>query len=192
MSNEFYDLDIQCVPPWLVPIGPNASPQFQSCLVRGSQPGQTTVQGARYIESNYTYTRAHLWRNFGIIIAWFVLYVVLTLIGTELQKQTHGGRAVSIFMKGQVPESVEKEMKADNGYKDEEMGEKDAAADESDSRNSDTKEVEGVAQSAAVFTWQHVNYKIPVKGGEKMLLQDVQGYVRPGRLTALVGASGAG
>ncbi|KAK2759372.1 hypothetical protein FQN54_002850 [Arachnomyces sp. PD_36] len=193
MSNEFYDLDIQCVPPWLVPMGPNASPQYQSCLVRGSQPGRTAVQGERYIQSNYTYTRAHLWRNFGIILAWFILYVVLTLIGTELQRQTHGGRAVSIYKRGQVPDSVEKALKADSGSNDEEMGEKGSAgADESDSRYSDTKEVEGVAQSAAVFTWQHVNYKIPVKGGEKMLLQDVQGYVRPGRLTALVGASGAG
>lgn len=34
MSNEFYNLNIECVPPYLVPTGPDASSQFQSCLIR--------------------------------------------------------------------------------------------------------------------------------------------------------------
>jgi ATP-binding cassette subfamily G (WHITE) protein 2 (SNQ2) len=36
------------------------------------------------------------------------------------------------------------------------------------------------------------NYFVPVKGGQKQLLNDVFGYVKPGTLTALMGASGAG
>ena len=43
MANEFYNLDIQCVPPYLVPEGPGSAPQYQSCLIQGSQPGQPTV-----------------------------------------------------------------------------------------------------------------------------------------------------
>jgi len=50
----------------------------------------------------------------------------------------------------------------------------------------------GVAKNTTVFTWQNVNYRIPTDSGERLLLNDVQGYVRPGRLTALMGASGAG
>ncbi|PGH16499.1 hypothetical protein AJ80_05184 [Polytolypa hystricis UAMH7299] len=193
MSNEFYNLDLQCVPPNLVPQGPNTSPQYQSCLVQGSQPGQTAVKGANYILSNYTYSRSQLWRNFGIIIAWFVLFVVVTMIGTERQKQSHGGRSVSVYMRGQAPKSVERDIKGVNTANDEETGEKESVFSNSvSSSDSASEKVEGVAQSAAVFTWRNINYKIPYKGGEKKLLQDVQGYVKPGHLTALVGASGSG
>ena len=37
-----------------------------------------------------------------------------------------------------------------------------------------------------------VSYTVPVKGGHRKLLNSVNGYVRPGTLTALMGASGAG
>ena len=60
-----------------------------------------------------------------------------------------------------------------------------------------------------IFTWRHVVYEIPVKGGKRVLLvsstlsiqpitfliplQDkVSGYVKPGTLTALMVVSGAG
>ena len=44
-----------------------------------------------------------------------------------------------------------------------------------------------------IFSWQHLNYTVPLSGGgTRKLLDDVSGYVAPGKLTALVGASGAG
>jgi ATP-binding cassette subfamily G (WHITE) protein 2 (SNQ2) len=44
-----------------------------------------------------------------------------------------------------------------------------------------------------VFSWQHLNYTVPVGHGEtRQLLDDVSGYVVPGKLTALMGESGAG
>ena len=44
-----------------------------------------------------------------------------------------------------------------------------------------------------IFTWQHINYTIPISGHETLqLLDDVSGYVVPGKLTALMGESGAG
>lgn len=42
------------------------------------------------------------------------------------------------------------------------------------------------------FTWEGINYHVPVPGGQRRLLHDVHGYVKPGTLTALMGASGAG
>jgi ABC-type multidrug transport system ATPase subunit len=42
------------------------------------------------------------------------------------------------------------------------------------------------------FTWERLNYTVPVPGGTRRLLHDVNGYVKPGTLTALMGASGAG
>jgi len=42
------------------------------------------------------------------------------------------------------------------------------------------------------FTWENLNYHVPSPSGPLRLLHDVQGYVKPGTLTALMGASGAG
>lgn len=61
-------------------------------------------------------------------------------------------------------------------------------------------EVEQAREAAAeapamtdIFSWQHLNYTIPLGHGEhRKLLDDVSGFVAPGKLTALVGSSGAG
>lgn len=42
------------------------------------------------------------------------------------------------------------------------------------------------------FSWRHIDYFVSVSGEKRKLLDDVSGYVAPGKLTALVGESGAG
>ena len=194
MVNQFSYLDIPCVAPFLVPEGPRATPQYQSCTIQGSQPGQTSVQGANYLETAFSYSRAHLWRNIGILFGFWIFFVALTMLGQELQKPNAGGGAVTIFKRGQAPKSVQAAMAKGSTPLDEEKA---AGAGnemlENDTSGSDSeREVKGLAKNETVFTYQNVNYTIPVKEGERQLLQDVQGYVRPGRLTALMGASGAG
>lgn len=49
-----------------------------------------------------------------------------------------------------------------------------------------------IQKQTAVFHWDGVNYDIKIKGGERRLLDDVDGWVKPGTLTALMGVSGAG
>lgn len=46
--------------------------------------------------------------------------------------------------------------------------------------------------SPDIFLWRHVDYVVPYEGRDRKLLDDVQGYVLPGTLTALMGESGAG
>ncbi|PWY78260.1 hypothetical protein BO70DRAFT_397509 [Aspergillus heteromorphus CBS 117.55] len=195
MANEFYDLDIQCVPPSIVPAGPNAQTGHQVCSLQGSTPNQLVVQGSNYIRAEYTYSRSHLWRNFGINIAWFILFVALTMLGMELQKPNKGGSTVTIFKKGEAPKAVEEAVKNKERADDVEAGgNENGVTDGIEKKNSDSSgnEVKGIAQSTSIFTWQDVNYTIPYESGKRKLLQDVQGYVKPGRLTALMGASGAG
>jgi ATP-binding cassette, subfamily G (WHITE), member 2, SNQ2 len=44
-----------------------------------------------------------------------------------------------------------------------------------------------------VFTWRHLQYDVTLKKGEtRRLLDDISGFVAPGKLTALMGESGAG
>jgi ATP-binding cassette subfamily G (WHITE) protein 2 (SNQ2) len=201
VSNEFYNLELQCVPPNLVPyLG--GSPGHQSCTLAGSQPDQITVNGANYILTAFTYTRSHLWRNFGILCAFFIFFLALTMYGMEAAKPNAGGGSVTIFKRGQVPKNVEESIETGGrAATDEESGRTDVGVltDITSQANRATdsslqKEVTmgGVAKNETVFTYQDVNYTIPYEGGERKLLSDVQGYVRPGRLTALMGASGAG
>ncbi|KXJ87357.1 brefeldin A resistance protein [Microdochium bolleyi] len=206
MANQFAGLELACEPPLLVPQGPNASPEYQSCALTGSQPGRTTVDGANYIEASFTYTRAHLWRNFGFIFAFWAVFLVITCIGMERMKPNAGGAATTVFKRGQVPKNVEKNIEtgARHGKKgDEESGSSSpgaliGAGSEDEVREKEEQErrneqaMERVEGNSAVFTFQDVNYTIPYEGGERKLLDNVQGYVKPGKLTALMGASGAG
>jgi ATP-binding cassette subfamily G (WHITE) protein 2 (SNQ2) len=44
-----------------------------------------------------------------------------------------------------------------------------------------------------VFTWRNLKYDVSLKKGEtRRLLDDISGFVAPGKLTALMGESGAG
>jgi ATP-binding cassette subfamily G (WHITE) protein 2 (SNQ2) len=49
-----------------------------------------------------------------------------------------------------------------------------------------------VLDSSKCFTFKDVSYLVSVDSGERQLLNDVNGYFKPGQLTALMGASGAG
>lgn len=195
MANEFYNLELTCEGQYLVPQGPGISSQNQGCALAGSQPGSTTVSGADYIQQSFTYTRSHLWRNFGFLWAFFFFFVFLTALGMERMKPNVGGGAITVFKRGQVPKKVEESIatggRAKGENKDEESGQSDPAATAGAERNKSDEEVtQEVAKNETVFTFQNINYTIPFEKGERKLLQDVQGYVRPGKLTALMGASG--
>ncbi len=200
MSNEFYNKQLSCEGPFLVPQVPGASPQYQSCTLAGSSPGSTSVSGAAYIQAAFNYTRNHLWRDFGFLWAFFFFFLAIAMLGMEMMKPNAGGASVTVFKRGQVPKAIEQSIQT-GGRKgtvgDEEAGKVNEKAPQSEQnvkeQEQKDKEVMGnVAKNETIFTFQDVNYTIPYQGGEKKLLQDVQGYVRPGKLTALMGASGAG
>ncbi|KAK6211316.1 abc-2 type transporter [Colletotrichum tabaci] len=199
MSNEFYNRQLECGPPYLVPQGPNASPEYQGCALAGSPPGQTIVPGSSYIEASFSYSRSHLWRNFGFLWAFFITFVLLTALGMERMKPNTGGGAITVFKRGQVPQKLEENIATGGREKkgDEESGKpsngtETATADMPTKEKSDQETMKQVARNEAVFTFRNVNYVIPYEKGERALLKDVDGYVRPGKLTALMGASGAG
>jgi ATP-binding cassette subfamily G (WHITE) protein 2 (SNQ2) len=91
MAKEFYNLELQCVPPNLVPLRAlGGSANHQSCTLAGSKPDSTTVNGANYILTAFTYKRSHLWRNFGILCAFFLFFLALTMYGMESAKPNSG------------------------------------------------------------------------------------------------------
>jgi ATP-binding cassette subfamily G (WHITE) protein 2 (SNQ2) len=99
-----------------------------------------------------------------------------------------------LFKRGTKTQVV-REVQEKAGVVDEEKGAPDSR-DESEKmrgeRGTPSLNV-GVPTMSDVFTWRHLKYDVRVgKGETRRLLEDVSGYVAPGKLTALMGESGAG
>lgn len=174
MANEFHGAEIPC--DLLVPSGAgyeNITLANQVCTFTGSVAGKATVNGATYISIAYEYSWSHAWRNLGIVIAFLVGFATLNTIGTEYLSPMSGGGDILLFKRGNLPDKeIEEEVMDVSQFNKQSTRLQD---DEPD-----------------IFSWQNINYTVPVANGTRQLLNNVQGYVRPGTMTALMGESGAG
>jgi ATP-binding cassette subfamily G (WHITE) protein 2 (SNQ2) len=55
-----------------------------------------------------------------------------------------------------------------------------------------TKDDSKLIKNTAVFTWENLTYTVKTADGDRVLLDNVIGFVKPGTLSALMGSSGAG
>ena len=193
LTNELSDRTMTCADANLVPQGPGIDPRYQGCSLGGADINGKSVNGAAYLETTYQYTRGHLWRNWGALIALAVLYILVTAVATELFSFATGGGGALIFKKSKKSKRVVEAAPVP----DEEKGH----GSDSGGSSGTTATVDGQAQDKAIqqlsksdsiFTWENVNYSVPYQGGERKLLNDVNGYAKPGVMIALMGASGAG
>ncbi|KAL2105740.1 hypothetical protein VUR80DRAFT_7842 [Thermomyces stellatus] len=180
MMNEFKDVDLTCSAESLIPSGPGYDQiAHQVCTLAGSVSGTTLVKGADYVTQGFSYNPKDLWRNWGIVLALIVFFLALNIALGEIVKYGMGGNTAKVFAR------PNKELKALNA-------ELLKRRDEMRSGEASEQEPELSIKSESVLTWEGLNYDVPVPGGTRRLLNDVYGYVRPGELTALMGASGAG
>ncbi|CCH45108.1 putative membrane protein [Wickerhamomyces ciferrii] len=194
ITTEFHGRKMDCGGS-LVPSGPgyeSITTANQVCAFVGSKTGVPYVSGDDYMRVQYGFSYSHLWRNFGIIIAFLILFLAVNAIATEFKRPVSGGGDHLYFKRG--------EKKLDDVIISENEKPRDIEAggvpnthdqDLKDQSSSENEVFEGLG-STSVFSWQNVDYVIPYKGGERKLLDNVQGYVKPGTLTALMGESGAG
>ena len=63
---------------------------------------------------------------------------------------------------------------------------------DSASSDNNTKVDEQLIRNTSVFTWRNLTYTVKTPSGDRVLLDNVQGWVKPGMLGALMGSSGAG
>ncbi|KAM7183929.1 putative ABC transporter [Naviculisporaceae sp. PSN 640] len=193
LTNEFGGRTMECAPGQLVPRGPGISIANQGCAIPGAQPGSSTVSGDAYLSSAFDYSRSNLWRNFGVVIAFTVLYLLVTVVATEFLSFVGPGAGALIFKSSK---KAKKQFKSGGRPADEEKGGKNqnpAAAGLEARRTRTHDEILGsLAKSEKVFTWENLNYTVPTPQGPKRLLNSVDGYAKPGVMVALMGASGAG
>lgn len=190
LSNEFKDTVIPCVGTNLVPNGEGyADAAYQACTgVGGALPGSTFVTGEQYL-SSLSYSSGDIWRNFGILWAFWVLFVVLTIIATSNWK-AQGGKSGFLL----VPrEKVKKNMhNLSNDEEAQTVQDKAVVNSSSTSSSDDTKVDDQLIRNTSVFTWKNLSYTVKTPSGDRVLLDNVQGWVKPGMLGALMGSSGAG
>ncbi|KAI9711691.1 MAG: hypothetical protein M1828_001802 [Chrysothrix sp. TS-e1954] len=193
LTNEFADRNLDCDPSTLVPQGPGVDPAHQGCSLTGSPVDAQSVPGSQYLNTTYTYERSHLWRNFGVLIAYTVLYILVTMIAVETFNFAKGGGGALIFKKSKQAKKAVKIASPDDEEKARDAGDSSASSGRTETSGAvNEKALQQLSSSQSVLTWQNVNYSIPYQGGQKRLLHDVTGYAKPGVMVALMGASGAG
>ncbi len=137
-------------------------------------------------------TRSHLWRNFGAVIAFTVLYIIITAIASELLTFVPSGGGALVYKKSakkQTPTTAD----AADIEKAEISGDSSVSSDQMNTAGDDDRgDIPQTTSSESVFSWTNVNYSVPYQGGQRQLLNEVHGYAKPGVMVALMGASGAG
>ncbi|KAI0342389.1 pleiotropic drug resistance ABC transporter [Trametopsis cervina] len=198
--NEFHNVHAECST--LIPQGPGYDGVVgianQVCTSVGSQPGQSTVDGALYAQLAFGYSYSHLWRNFGVVCAFGIAFVSAYWLFTEFNTRSSGTTSVTLFKRGSKAAAAA--AQAEQGRGDSEKGKapdspRTAEFAEAAGKEQTAMKVEGGDAMAMtdVFSWQHLEYTVPLPdGGHRKLLDDVSGFVAPGKLTALMGESGAG
>lgn len=122
-------------------------------------------------------------------MAFGAAFFISLLIFSEYNTSSESDISSVLFKRGTKGKTHEKVVGSDE--------EKNApAASTTTNETADPQEVEKALLEQPpmtnIFSWQHVSYTVHVSGGERQLLDDVSGYVAPGKLTALMGESGAG
>ena len=191
LSNELSGRVMQCASQQLVPQGPGVQPPYQGCAISGAQLGSTNVTGDQYLQTTYQYTRSHLWRNWAVLIAFTVLYILITGVASELFSFVESGGGALIFKKKATkevilgPKAVDVEKAGNSGGSS-------ASSGQLPVHQSDKDDMPKSTNAETIFTWTDVEYSVPYQGGQRKLLNNIHGYAKPGVLVALMGASGAG
>ncbi|KAM0790552.1 hypothetical protein ACM66B_004421 [Microbotryomycetes sp. NB124-2] len=178
MVNEFDGQQYRC--DQFVPTYPDATGLQRACSAVGAQPGQDFVSGTVYLATAYEYYNSHKWRNFGIVIAFTVFFLGTYLAATEFISGKKSKGEVLVFQRSKLREVAKKQNDPELGVKT--------------TRQVSTapKDVSMIPRQTSVFQWEDVVYDIKIKGQPRRILDHVDGWVKPGTLTALMGVSGAG
>lgn len=196
LSNEFHGKTIPCVGNNIVPLGDSyTDPLHMSCAgVGGAVQGETSVSGNAYLAS-LSYSYDHLWRNFGIVWAWWALFVAITIVmTTRWRSSAEGGPSLLIPReKAKVARALLTDPESQVQEKQMASRSSDRSGENTVAETSDQDSATGeLVRNTSVFTWKNLSYTVTTPSGDRLLLDNVQGWVKPGMLGALMGSSGAG
>ncbi|KAF9776373.1 hypothetical protein IL306_005456 [Fusarium sp. DS 682] len=185
MINEFHNRQFPCAQ--MVPSGPgydSLPSESRICAVVGAQPGSSMVDGDRYINLLFGYYNSHKWRNIGILCGFMVAFFLAYVVSAEFAKPPASKGEVLVFCKGRMPPSVERQQGPDV---ESQQTQRPITAEKAGN-----SQPSGLTACASTFHWEDLCYDVQIKGKERRILDHVDGWVKPGQSTALMGVSGAG
>ena len=192
LSNEFHGATIPCVNNNLVPNGPGyTDSRYQACTgVTGAPAGAAVLTGTDYLHG-LKYEYHHLWRNFGIVWAWWALFVALTIYFTSNWNAASGNSGFLLVPreKAKATKHLTQDEESHPGSSNSVSSEKTQVPDEGNNNNNVDSQL---VRNTSIFTWKNLYYTVKTPSGDRVLLDNVQGWVKPGMLGALMGSSGAG
>lgn len=181
MINEFSGREFDCTT--YAPSGPGyegVGGLNSVCTIVSGKPGARSINGDDYINTAFSYYRSHLWRNLGILIAMTIAFCGVYLVAAEYVAAARSKGEVLLFRRGHVPmqtiKNDEEEVPVTRPKTQDLVAAKTVSAGEAPP---------SIERQSAIFHWEGVNYDIKVKGGTRRLLNDCDGWVKPGTLTAV-------
>lgn len=179
LINDLAGREFECS--GLVPSGPAyASEPLTSrvCNVIGATFGSDVVSGTQHLIDAFDYSPSHKWRNFGILIAFLVFFLASTLITSEIVASARSKGEVLVFPRGGLPASLKRKRDSDienpNKLNGEDWGRPPASAPPK------------IPEQTSVFHWRNVCYDVQIKSETRRILDHVDGWIKPGTLTALM------
>lgn len=151
-------------------------PEQRICSVTGSPPGESFVDGATYLDTSYNYLNSHKWRNFGIMVAFMIFYLVCHLVASEYVASERSKGEVLVFRRkamGQAKALTGKDIE-------------NAISRPIQTAQTCSDGPAGLESTNSVFHWADVCYEVKVKNKTRQILDHVNGWVKPGTLTALM------
>lgn len=185
MINEFSHREFACTD--FIPNGPSynsVTPDQRICRPVGSRAGLSYVNGDDYINLSFQYYRSHLWRNLGIIFAMMIAFCGVYLCATEFISSSRSKGEVLLFRRGVVPPVAQQHD--EEGVEDDRPTAQGVVAEKTLTGGEIPPSIQ---KQTAIFHWQAVHYDIKIKGEPRRLLDDVDGWVKPGTLTAVCSKS---
>ncbi|TVY18623.1 ZEB2-regulated ABC transporter 1 [Lachnellula arida] len=185
MINEFHGRNFKCGA--FVPQGPqygNAGDLNRICSTVGAQIGSDFVSGTDFIRLSYNYERSHMWRNFAIIVAFFVFFTGTYLTATEFITEKKSKGEVLIFQRTHRPRLT--------NANDPEKPQTPPGTLDPMTRDLPSRISGIIEHQTSTFHWRDICYDIKTKKENRRILDHVDGWVKPRSLTALMGPSGAG
>lgn len=185
MGSDISPLNMECVAPQLVPYGSGYTDDaYRSCTLPGSVAGSSILKGHDYLVAEYGAFTYHVWHNVGIVIGFWIFFSAMAALGFEVNLQGGAGSKVLFDRGSRMKEIAQSQDVEKSGHA---IVKASASDDARAEKGDDTPKI-----AQTIFTFRDINYFVHHAGQEKQLLQSVSGYVKPGKLVALMGSSGAG
>lgn len=186
MINEFKNRHFSCST--VIPDGPSyadIAANNRLCFEVGRDDRTSLVDGTKYLNLRYGYAESHLWRNCGILLAMMVVFCVVHLFGAHYVQAEKPRGEVLLFKNKPAMQKCDTEASVQRTFA------QDITGDTSVSSSIATIP-HFIRSSTSVFHWSGLTYDLKASAGNRRILHGVDGWLKPGSLTVLMGATGAG